>query len=55
MRWAVHVTCVGEAITQFWSQDLKGIDHSEYLGVGEKNTGIDLKVRRCGVDASGSG
>jgi len=35
MRWAGYVACMGrEMYTKFWLENLKGRDHSEYLGVG---------------------
>jgi hypothetical protein len=35
MRWAWHLACMGEMrnASKFWSGSLKGIDHSEDLGV----------------------
>jgi len=38
---------------QFWSDNLKGRDHSEDLGVDERISGEG--VGGCGLDSSGSG
>jgi hypothetical protein len=46
-------------VYNFWSEILKGRDHSEDLGVeGEDNIRMDLyvnRVGRCELDSSGSG
>jgi hypothetical protein len=34
MRWIRHVAHMGEMYTKFWSENLKGRDHAEDLGVG---------------------
>jgi hypothetical protein len=34
MRWAGHVAQLGKMLTKFWSENLKGRDHSEDIGVG---------------------
>jgi hypothetical protein len=36
MRWARNVACMGEMYTKFLSENLKGRDRSEDLGVDEK-------------------
>jgi hypothetical protein len=36
MRWTEHVARMREMHTKFWVENLKGRDHSENLGTGEK-------------------
>jgi hypothetical protein len=36
MRWMGHVARMGEIRTKFWSENLKGRDHTEDLGIDEK-------------------
>jgi hypothetical protein len=48
MRWAGHVT-------KFLSENLKIVDHLEYLGIDGKIWILGKQGGKCGLGASGSG